>query len=1048
MTNIKNTLKNNIIITDIGSTTTKALLLRKMHGEYKFVDYATAYTTVEKPYEDVKIGIINALAKLANKTKSEVFINNISDTSKENQAIFNLLHDYSYLSTSSAGGGLQILVIGLTKTDSARSATRVAYGVGGVLLDILTVEDGKSSFDKLNILNKSRPDIILFCGGVDGGALLSIYRLAEILKIANVKQKFSDKENTPLVYAGNQEAIDFIKLVFRNKYDLHLVSNIRPCNTSENLVPAKKKIHDLFLENVMEQAPGYCHVKKIVDSDIIPTPSGVLKALKLMGNTHKKIITFDIGGATTDVYSRVYGEHNRSVSANIGMSYSIGNIYSLADYHDSFEEYIQAFVTIDKPFDTSDFKKYFQNYVGNKILYPDFNPCRDIDKFIEHIIAICGIKISVKQHFDSHYKKKQNNVFEDLKKIVFFNKDEKIYTLPFDEKKTFKKSDFEMIIGAGGVISHASITQAVFILIESFNPKGVVELWRDKHFILPHLGVLSDVDETAAESVLYNDCLEKLALYIRPQISKYKTNDTLLMVRIDKDYHVKANDIFYFVSKESQKVSLSRQRYCDVTQTEFILAANIPLIIDTRNIHDSNSQKLILEKLRPYDFEIPEKKMDFVDFTTQYNNSISVKKLESINHQIPVMLPATGTIYVKVGDDVNPSTLIGEIRFDPPRIYLVLVSNVIKNILSEDDIREGLQVSVNDIVEIGSPLFKAKRTRYFVRSIYRGIVGEAANMTEKELSDDDIRNGELEKIQNQRSQSKGIFKATVTKEIIKKEDIVLSPIRGTVDQIDYQTGTIILKELQDYPLEPVEIDVAKKLNIKPTHILGYMKKREGEFVYTGEILAKRMSTPSPIMTQLFPESLGNLYSDIQSPYTGRVQEINTTTGVVTICYDKPPFRKYSLCYGKVESIVNNQEVVLNVKAVKIEGKIGFGNDVGGKLIMYNDDNISAGSIIFANNCVTFHDLLIFKESGIGGLVCNNISYSCLKKYLNKDVGVALTGNEILPFPIIILRGFTSEFVNLETSLFDLYVGNYALLKPQTQIRAGAIRPAVYLMKKH
>ena len=56
-------MKNNIIITDIGSTTTKAILLKKIDSSYQFVDYTTAYTTVEKPYEDVKIGILNSIKK-------------------------------------------------------------------------------------------------------------------------------------------------------------------------------------------------------------------------------------------------------------------------------------------------------------------------------------------------------------------------------------------------------------------------------------------------------------------------------------------------------------------------------------------------------------------------------------------------------------------------------------------------------------------------------------------------------------------------------------------------------------------------------------------------------------------------------------------------------------------------------------------------------------------------------------------------------------------------------------------------------------------------
>jgi activator of 2-hydroxyglutaryl-CoA dehydratase len=46
-----------IFIIDIGSTTTKGLLLEKRDGSYFFKAMADAPTTVERPFEDVGIGI-------------------------------------------------------------------------------------------------------------------------------------------------------------------------------------------------------------------------------------------------------------------------------------------------------------------------------------------------------------------------------------------------------------------------------------------------------------------------------------------------------------------------------------------------------------------------------------------------------------------------------------------------------------------------------------------------------------------------------------------------------------------------------------------------------------------------------------------------------------------------------------------------------------------------------------------------------------------------------------------------------------------------------
>jgi activator of 2-hydroxyglutaryl-CoA dehydratase len=54
-----------IVATDCGSTTTKAILIEKNDsGEYRLVARGEAPTTVEKPFEDVTMGVINSITEL------------------------------------------------------------------------------------------------------------------------------------------------------------------------------------------------------------------------------------------------------------------------------------------------------------------------------------------------------------------------------------------------------------------------------------------------------------------------------------------------------------------------------------------------------------------------------------------------------------------------------------------------------------------------------------------------------------------------------------------------------------------------------------------------------------------------------------------------------------------------------------------------------------------------------------------------------------------------------------------------------------------------
>src|SRR5687768_5418184 len=63
-----------IVATDCGSTTTKAILIEKnaQTGEYRLVARGEAPTTVEKPFEDVTMGVLNSITELEEITETTV----------------------------------------------------------------------------------------------------------------------------------------------------------------------------------------------------------------------------------------------------------------------------------------------------------------------------------------------------------------------------------------------------------------------------------------------------------------------------------------------------------------------------------------------------------------------------------------------------------------------------------------------------------------------------------------------------------------------------------------------------------------------------------------------------------------------------------------------------------------------------------------------------------------------------------------------------------------------------------------------------------------
>ena len=110
---------------------------------------------------------------------------------------------------------------------------------------------------------------------------------------------------------------------------------------------------------------------------------------------------------------------------------------------------------------------------------------------------------------------------------------EQFFRDKLNEQRQFCLQDFDLIIGAGGVISHApTVRQAAMMLIDGLQPRGATEIWRDKHFITPHLGKLSQVDNNAALELLKTDCLEPLCLCIRPLSHKLKKGKPALSIEL------------------------------------------------------------------------------------------------------------------------------------------------------------------------------------------------------------------------------------------------------------------------------------------------------------------------------------------------------------------------------------------------------------------------------------------------------------------------------------------------------------------------------------
>lgn len=211
-------MKFDILVAEIGSTTTVVNAFRNLETSPEFVGQGQAPTTVVEG--DVNIGLQNAVDSLQH---------NLSADKIE----YNLM-----LATSSAAGGLKMTVHGLVYDMTAKAAKEAALGAGA---NIHMITAGKLRRTDMKKIEAIHPNIILLAGGVDYGERDTALDNAE--KIAAL-----DLE-VPVIYAGNIENHDEIKLIFeenKKSHLLYIVENVYPKIDMLNVEPARAVIQDVL----------------------------------------------------------------------------------------------------------------------------------------------------------------------------------------------------------------------------------------------------------------------------------------------------------------------------------------------------------------------------------------------------------------------------------------------------------------------------------------------------------------------------------------------------------------------------------------------------------------------------------------------------------------------------------------------------------------------------------------------------------------------------------------------------------------------------------
>ena len=213
------------LIAEIGTTMTRLALVDLVDGAFRLIARAETPSTLAAPSADATHAIVELAAVIASVTGRELVKDGrlLLDGDDTGTGTIDLA-----VSTSAAGL-LPVVITALATQQSTREALHATHGSYATVQHVFSLGEGGLADEtwlgrQIALVGKTRPDVILIAGGLEGGAVSAVERLAHVvaLLVSTMKPK------PHVIYAGNSAAADTVRAALGESVELQVVENLRP----------------------------------------------------------------------------------------------------------------------------------------------------------------------------------------------------------------------------------------------------------------------------------------------------------------------------------------------------------------------------------------------------------------------------------------------------------------------------------------------------------------------------------------------------------------------------------------------------------------------------------------------------------------------------------------------------------------------------------------------------------------------------------------------------------------------------------------------------
>lgn len=485
-----------LITLDIGNTITRALFFDVVSGKYRFVASASAPTTAGAPHFDVTEGAWRAIEELQHIT-SRTFLSEkeglIIPSTKDNQGVDIMA------ATMSAGNPISVVTVGLLDNVSLLNAQYLAHTTYSKIIAEISLNDRRTSSDRINLLTEKRPDLIIITGGTNKGASKSLLNILESIGLSSYL--LDESQRPHILYAGNEELQEEVKSGLEKISKLRIAPNIQPVLGKENIYPAQNELNEIYKDVRKKQTGGIREVLSWTDGNFTSTASALGRVIRFLSEKYepeKGVMGIDIGSYATILAAASSGEETLRVFPGLGVGAGCTGVLK----ESSLEE-----ITRWLPLKLA--KQDVLDYIYTKSAYPASLPTESEHLEIEIALAKQALRIASKK------------------------------TIPSLHKRSTASSSLmppiEPIIGLGRILTQAPTrSQSLSILLDGIQPTGVTTLALDQNDLLPGLGAASDINPLLTVQVIESNTFLNLGTIIAP-IGYARPGTPILRIRVNRE---------------------------------------------------------------------------------------------------------------------------------------------------------------------------------------------------------------------------------------------------------------------------------------------------------------------------------------------------------------------------------------------------------------------------------------------------------------------------------------------------------------------------------